>query len=160
MSDDVITSGAVNNRPIPIETIREAVDIVVFSHGPATVEAPEPQCDYPKLCGEHCTYPRYARNGEPTGLVGKVLIQLGFPLKLLLDLDREHEMSELLHPGVKIGRSRNAALIRLGPKGIALLTFFQENQKSGKSWGNLSREAFGPKKLLRRRDMKRRPWRY
>ncbi len=157
MSDEVSTSF---ERLITVDAVKEAVHIVVFTTGPTTREKPEPPCEFGKLCGpQHCRFPRYARDGEPVGLVGKVLIQLGYPIKLLHDLDREHELGEVLHPGVKITSSRNAALCRLGYKGIALLGWLQENQKKD-TWGNLSSTAFGPKKLLRRRDAKRRPWRY
>lgn len=158
MSDELTV---VPDRTITVDMIREAVNLVVFTQGPTTVEAPEPPCDFPKLCGpKHCRFPRYARHGEPVGLVGKTLLQLGYPSKLLLDLDREHELGEVIHPGVKIGNSRNAALARIGPKGMDLLIWLQEQQKSGRTWGDLTMTAFGPKRLLRGRDRKRRPWRY
>lgn len=158
MSDELT---AAPDRMITVDMIKFVVQAVVYGAGPTTVEAQEPPCDFPKLCGpEYCRFPRYARNGEPVGLVGKTLMQLGYPLKLLLDMDREHELGEVLHPGIKISNSRNAALSRIGPKGIALLAWLQENQKSGRTWGDMSSTAFGPKKLLRGRDAKRRPWRY
>ncbi len=148
------------DRAITVAHLQEAVGTVVFTAGPKTVEPAEPACSWVSLCGQGgCTFPRYSRNGVPVGLVSRTLVQLGYPVDLVLALDREYEMGEVLHPGVKIGRSRNAALARIGPKGMTLLSWLQDNQKA-KSYGDLLDEAFGPKKLLRFRDARRRPWRY
>ncbi len=155
MPDDLVT-----DRVLTVEHIRTALDALLVD-GKDTVEAPEPVCQWPRLCGpQGCRFPRYARNGDATGLVAKVLLGLGYPVQLLLDLDREYEMSEVLHPGVKIGRSRNAALSRIDERGMALLTYLQDRQKTGVSWGELHRTAFARKKLLRGRDRRRRPWCY
>lgn len=151
----------VSDRALTVQHIKAAWDNLLLREGEDIVEAPEAVCDYPRLCGpEGCRFPRYARGGEPSGLVAKLLIQLGYPVQLLLDLDREYEMSEVLHPGVKIWRSRNAALSRIDERGMALLTYIQDRQKIGKSWGELRRSAFAGRKLLRRRDERRRPWCY
>lgn len=148
-------------RAITVEMVRTAINIVVFESGPRTVESPELPCEYRRLCDEtFCRFPRYSRNGAAVGLVAKVLVQLGYPQQLLLDLDREHEMGEVIHPGVKLRRSRNAALTRIDAKGIELLNYLQEHQKTGVSWGDLSLLAFGPNWTPKLIDRRRRPWLY
>lgn len=138
--------------------MKDAVALVTFHMG-HTVEEPEPTCDLPNLCGPACRYPRYYRNG-PSGLVGNVLVELGYPSELLKALDCEYEIGEVLHPGVKIGRSRNPALNRVEPAALALLGFFQNSQKLGWSWNRIVEEALRPKSWFTRLDARRRPWLY
>lgn len=148
-------------RVIPVTRVRTAIDLVVFAGGPGTVEAPEPPCEFTKLCSaQFCRFPRYSRNGAPTGLIGRILLQLGYPQQLLSDLDREHEIGEVMHPGVKIRRSRNAALCRIDERGMALLGYLQENQKVGISWGDLSALALGASWAPKLIDRRKRPWLY
>ncbi len=155
MSEDTLT------RIITVPMIRNALNLVCF-HAPDQVEEPEPACDWSaKLCPrDQCLFPRYFRDGQANGLTAQVLLGLGYPVELLKDLDREYEMGEVLHPGVKIGRSRNAALGRIVPAGMALLSFLQENQKTGLSWGEIATLAFRPRALLVPKivDSRRRPW--
>lgn len=147
-------------RVIDMDMIHNALNLVTLEQGDY-VEAPEPVCDWPRLCGrEGCRFPRYSRAGEPLGLVAHLLMQLGYPAGLLKELDHEHRMGELLHPGVKIGQSRNLALLRIDNRGMALLTFLQDHQKVGKSWQELAVDAFRPRRTLRRLDARRRPWLY
>jgi hypothetical protein len=153
MSEDTLT------RAITAANVLEAMHLVVLESGDF-VEAPEPVCAWPKLCGEICRFPRYFRNGHPTGLVSHVLLELGYPRDLLKQLDTEYEISEVLHPGVKIGRSRNAALYRVERSGRLLLTFLQERQKLGVSWLDISVEAVRPRRMIRYLDCRRRPWLY
>jgi hypothetical protein len=77
-----------------------------------------------------------------------------------MDLDREYELGEVLHPGVKIGRSRSAALSRIDRQGMALLSFLQDHQKIGWSWNDIAVAAFRPRRMIRRLDARRRPWLY
>lgn len=154
MSEGMLT------RAITLDQLREAIDLVCFRHG-HTVEAPEPVCEWPNLCDQsYCRFPRYARSGEPSGLTAHVLVQVGYPKGLLAELDREFEVGEVLHPGVKIGRSRNAALRRLDRRGRALLGYLQNHQKLGWSWNDIVDQAFRPGWMIKRLDARRRPWLY
>lgn len=147
-------------RPIKAADVIEAMHLVVLDSG-EFVEAPEPVCDWRKLCGDQfCRFPRYFRNGHPAGLVSHVLLELGYPRDLLKQLDTEYEIGEVLHPGVKIIRSRNAALLRVEPSGRKLLGFLQEHQKTGLSWLDISVRAVRPKRMIRYLDARRRPWLY
>lgn len=152
----------VKPRKIHPDDVRTALNLVVFQQGHRTVERQERDCGW-EVCDDNgekiCYFPRYSRNGAPVGLTAKILIQLGYPVQLLLDLDREYEMGEILHPGVKIGRSRNQALARIEPAGKALLTFVQERQKL-MSWGAVSVGAFESSWAPRAVDRRRRPWLY
>lgn len=152
-----------SSRAISVADIHRALDLVVYQGGPATVEQLEPLCGW-DVCSKtgdtFCLFPRYTRDGVAVGLTAKILIQLGYPHQLLLDLDREHELGDILHPGVKIVRSVNAALRRIDPTGIALLAFIQEQQKAGRSWGSITVKAFGPTARPRILDRRRRPWLY
>lgn len=153
-------SEPVTSRAITMDMVHNALNLVTYEN-PNVVEAPGPVCDWPKLCGEvGCRFPRYSRAGSPSGLVSAVLVALGYPVEVLKELDHEHEMGELLHPGVKISRSRNLALLRIDNRGMALLTFLQDHQKVGKSWQELAVDAFRPRRTLRRLDARRRPWLY
>lgn len=148
-------------RTITATDVRNALNLVVFHVGPGTVEAEDPACPYEVCKGERtCLFPRYSRNGVPVGLTARVLMQLGYPLQLLLDLDREHEMGDIFHPGVKIGRSSNAALRRITAAGLSLLSFIQEHQKLGISWGDICLLAFEPRWRPRILDSRKRPWVY
>ena len=154
MSEEVLV------RRIEVAQIKEALDLVCFYSG-TTVEAPEPVCEWPNLCDQNfCRFPRYLRNGAPSGLTAFVLVQLGFPVSLLQELDLEYELGEVLHPGVKIGRSRNPALRRIEWPGRALLAFVQDSQKIGWSWSEVVDRAFRPNWMIPRLDAKRRPWLY
>lgn len=144
---------------ITVERIQEAINMVCYRQG-RTIEGPEPVCDWPKLCGEHCKFPRYYTGAQPTGLVAHVLMELGYPVDLLKALDCEYEISELLHPGVKIGRSRNQALARIVPPGMKLLSYLQNHQKVGWSWNDISLNAFKPRWTVKYLDSRRRPWLY
>lgn len=150
-------------RMIKPDDVRTALNLVVYQQGPRTVERPERDCGW-EVCADNeeriCYFPRYSRNGAAVGLTAKILIQLGYPVQLLLDLDREYEMGEILHPGVKIGRSRNQALARIEPSGVALLTFIQERQKLDLTWGGISLQAIEPSWAPRMVDRRRRPWLY
>lgn len=151
---------ASNWRKIPASTVLEALFTVTIDHG-ALVEAPEPVCDWKNLCGPAgCRYPRYFRGQHPAGLTSHVLLELGYPRDLLKALDTEYEVGEVLHPGVKIGRSRNPALGRIDYSGRALLSFLQERQKLGRSWGDLAAEAVKPRRMIPYLDARRRPWLY
>jgi hypothetical protein len=145
-------------RPITIDRLREALNLLCYHHG-ATVAEPEPVCDWPKLCGPSCRFPRYYRTG-PAGLTARTLIEVGYPTDLLKDLDCEYEVGEVLHPGVKIGRSRNAALTRLGYPGVALLSFVQDHSTIGWSYNKIVLAAFRPRRTIKRLDARRRPWLY
>lgn len=148
-------------RPITVHEVRTAAFMVVYQGGPHTVQDPEPRCNWPKLCGtDGCRFPRYTRNGAPVGLVAMTLIQLGFTPQLLLELDREHQVGEILHPGAKISRSRNSELARVDDKGLKLLQYLQEHQQVGLSWADLLRLAFGPTWSPKFIDRRRRPWLY
>jgi hypothetical protein len=154
MSENTLT------RPITVDKLHEALNLVCFHDGD-TIESPEPPCDWPKLCGDaSCRFPRYYRSRHPVGLTSQVLIEVGYPVDLLKDLDCEYEVGEVLHPGVKIGRSRNAALARLDSQGVALLSYVQNHSKIGWSWNDIVREAFRPRRMIRRLDARRRPWLY
>lgn len=155
--DNTLTRGL-----ITVAAVRSAMDVITVAQT-HRVEGAPPPCDWPKLCTTRsCTYPRYSRDGEPLGLVSLILIQLGYPIQLLKDLDHEHEVGEVIHPGVKIHRSRNQALSRIDSKGVALLSFVQTHQESGQStWINASVKAFTPPALRPAFiDKKRRPWLY
>jgi len=147
------------NRSITVDMVHEALNLACFHYG-TTVEAAEPACDWPRLCGSSCQFPRYHRGGLPVGLTAQVLIELGYPTDLLKELDREYEMSEVLHPGVKIARSRNLALRRIEPAGLYLLAFLQDNQKNNWSWNKIAETAFKPRWMIKRLDARRRPWLY
>jgi hypothetical protein len=150
----------VAQRRITTAMVQEALHLVVFD-SPLTVQSAEPPCAWPRLCGERsCQFPRYFRDGAPAGLVARILLQLGYSTELLKDLDREHEVGEVVHPGVKIDRSRNAALRRIDDDGVKLLGFLQERQSGGLSWSALTVAALGPRPLLAFMDRRRRPWRY
>lgn len=147
-------------RELPARAVLEALYAVTVDHNDV-VEPPEPVCAYESLCGPAgCRYPRYFRSLQPAGLVAHVLIELGYPRDLLKALDAEYEVGELLHPGVKIGRARNPALLRIDKPGRALLTFLQDRQKLGRSWGALAVEAVRPRWMIPYLDMRRRPWLY
>lgn len=143
---------------IDARTVRLAMDLVTYE-APDTVESPE-KCPWNRLCGDWCRFPRYVRQGEPWGLVAAILTQLGFGLDVLKQLDTEYEVGEVLHPGVKIGRSRNKAIGRIDPAGIALLAFLQEHQRSGLTWNAITIEAIRPRRTIKYVDSKRRPWLY
>jgi hypothetical protein len=147
-------------RQITVDMIHQALNLVTFHHG-ERVEAPELPCAWKRLCDEnYCRFPKYFRNGSPTGLTAHVLMELGYPSTLLRDLDCEYEVGEVLHPGVKIGRSRNAALGRIDRRGIALLAYLQDHQKVGWSWSDIADKAFQPRWMIARLDKRRRPWLY
>jgi hypothetical protein len=154
MSEHVIA------RSIGKDQLKHAVDLVCFHHG-ETVEAREPVCEWPNLCDQNfCRFPRYTRNGEPVGLIAHVLVQLGLPMRLLKELDTEYEIGEVLHPGVKIYRSRNPMLERFDFSALRLLVFMQEHQKIGWSWNDIVDAAFRPARMTRFLDKRRRPWLY
>lgn len=155
MPEEMLAGG----RLISAKMVLEALHMVAFRAG-GTVEQLEPECDWPRLCGRNCQFPRYFRDGKPNGLVAHVLVELGYPTGLLKELDVEYEMSEVLHPGVKIGRSRNPALLRIDRSGRRLLSFMQERQKLGRSWNQLSVEAIKPRLMIPYLDARRRPWLY
>lgn len=145
---------------ITVDKIRLALDVVCYRRG-ATVEMPEPPCGHDKLCGDlFCRFPRYYTGEHPAGLTAHVLIQLGYPVDLLKALDCEYEVGEVLHPGVKIGRSRNPALGRIVRPGMALLSYLQDHQKCGWSYNDITYEAFRPRWTIRFLDARRRPWLY
>lgn len=147
-------------RKIGVDTVHRALNLVTYHDGD-TVEALEPACEWPKLCEQRfCRFPRYWRDGGPSGLTAHVLAELGFGSSVLKALDREYELGELLHPGVKIGRSRNAALGRLDERSVALLAFLQNHQKVGWSWSEIAVQAFRPRWMIQRLDKRRRPWLY
>ena len=144
---------------ISVDRVCQAVNRVVFDK-PAQVEAPAQHCAFPRLCGKtRCRFPRYF-DGEPVGVVANTLIRLGFSSTLLKDLDCEYEMGELIHPGVKIGNSRNQALARIDPKGMALLAWLQAQGKHRLTLSQLHVQAFRPRKGMRYFDRRRRPWLY
>lgn len=148
------------SEQITVDTLHEALHLICYHDGDM-VESPEPFCDWPRLCGDaSCRFPRYYRSGHPVGLTSRVLLKVGYPVDLLKDLDCEYEVGEVLHPGVKIGRSRNAALARLGRQGVALLGFLQDHQKVGWSWNDIVVAAFRPRRMIKRLDQRRRPWLY
>lgn len=150
-----------DTRSISAHMVQTAISVIVSHHGASTVEAPAPACDWPRLCApQPCRYPRYSRDGRPCGLVARVLIQLGYPQHLLEDLDREHSVGDVLHPGVVLIESRNAALSRIEASAMALLGFLQARQYQGHSWGHLCTLAFGPRWGFTFRDRRRRPWLY
>lgn len=144
---------------ITVDKIQEALNLVCYHDG-ETVEGPEPQCEWVKLCGPACRFPRYCTGRGPTGLTAAVLVELGYPIDLLKSLDCEYEVSEVLHPGVKIGRSRNQALARIVPPGMKLLSFVQDHQKVGWSWNQIVLAAFRPRRTVKYLDGRRRPWLY
>ncbi len=145
---------------ITVDHLHNALNLVTFT-APNTVERPEPACRWPKLCGQDfCRFPRYQREGLAAGLVSSVLLKVGYLVDLLKALDCEYEIGGVIHPGVKIARSRNRALKRIVRPGIALLGFLQEHQKSGMSWSQISVEAFRPRKMVQFLDVRRRPWLY
>jgi hypothetical protein len=147
-------------RQITSELVMAAVHLATYRQ-PDLVEDREPVCEFSRLCGPTgCRFPRYQRAGEPTGLVAHVLLELGYPQDLLKALDTEYEVGEVLHPGVKIGRSRNAALARVDNPGMDLLVFLQERQKDGRSWAELGVLAIRPRRTLKSLDRGRRPWLY
>lgn len=153
-------SEVITDRIITVDIVHAALNLVTYEH-PEHVEPQEPVCDWRKLCGDHgCKFPRYSRGGKPVGLTAHLLIQLGYPLDLLKALDFEFEIGELLHPGVKIGQSRNLALLRLDSKAMALLVFLQNHSKLGRSWSELAVDAFRPRRMIKRLDARRRPWLY
>ncbi len=148
------------SRIITVGAVKNALNLVTY-HEPTHIEDPEPVCEWPRLCAEdYCRFPRYHRAGQPVGLVANVLIQVGLPIEVLKELDREYEIGEVLHPGVKIGRSRNAALSRIDRRGVALLSYLQDNQKVGWTWGEIGLQAFRPRWMIKRLDARRRPWLY
>lgn len=140
------------------DTVRAAMDLVTFQ-APHTEELSE-RCAWDKLCGPVCRFPRYLRGGKPNGLVATILIELGFGLSVLKELDTEYELGEVLHPGVKIERSRNAAIARIEPSGLALLAFLQENPGGGRTWNEITIDAIRPGWTIKYFDAKRRPWLY
>lgn len=147
-------------RRITVDMLHNALNLVTYHFG-AVLEGPEPPCDWTRLCGQRfCRFPRYHRKGEPIGLTAHVLVELGMPVQLLRDLDCEYEVGEVLHPGVKIGRSRNAALSRVDRPGVALLSYLQDHQKIGWDWQRIAVQAFRPRWMIRRLDARRRPWLY
>lgn len=150
----------VTNRQITVDMIHEALNLVTFHYGDR-VEEPERKCVWTRLCGpEHCRFPRYYRDGLPHGLVANVLAQLGYPHDLLKAMDMEYEISEVIHPGVKIGRSRNQALARIDSRGVALLEYLQNHQKCGWSWKQIADSAFRRRWMITFLDRRRRPWLY
>lgn len=154
MSDELLLT-----RTITVDNIHQALNILVFLD-PDHIDDPAPTCVWPKLCGESCQFPSYLRDNGPAGFVAGILIQLGYPLDLLKALDCEYEMGEVMHPGVKIHRSRNKALCRIDPRGIELLRFLQSNERSGQSRAHLTLEAFKPRRMVPYLDARRRPWLY
>lgn len=155
MPDDLLTKpGAIS-----VDMVCRAVQAVAFKT-PARIEAPYFHCVYPRLCGKaSCRFPRYY-DGEAQGIVACTLLKLGLPVSLLKDLDTEYEVGEVLHPGVKIANSRNAALTRIDPKGMALLAWLQEQGKHRVHWHRLHLRAFTPRKGMKWTDKKKRPWLY
>lgn len=146
-------------RHISVAALHEALNQICANVG-GTVEAPEPVCEWRRLCGDQgCRFPRYYRHGA-SGLTARILLEVGLPVDLLLALNREYEVGELLHPGVKIGRSRNAALARIDRPGVALLSFIQDHQKVGWSYDDIAIAAFRSRRMIRRLDARRRPWLY
>lgn len=158
MSEDTLTRIR-KAQIITVPRIKEAIDLVCFHQG-STVEGPEPGCDWKKLCGQSCHFPRYYNGRGPVGLTANVLVELGYPVDLLKSLDCEYEISEVLHPGVKIGRARNPALLRIVEPGRKLLTFLQDHQKVGWSWNQIALAAFRPRRTIKYLDNRRRPWLY
>lgn len=149
------------DRQITVDMVHNALNLWTLPPMGYTVEGPEPACDWPRLCHENfCRFPRYLRDGEPNGLVACLLIELGYPLDLLKDLDVEYELGEVLHPGVKIGRSRNPALTRIDRPALKLLAYLQDAQKIGWSWSDIAAYAFRPRWMIARLDKRRRPWLY
>jgi hypothetical protein len=147
-------------RAINVDRVHEALNLAAFHYG-STVEDPEPQCEFSQLCDQgFCRFPRYSRDGLPAGLTANVLAGLGLPIEVLKDLDWEYEVGEVLHPGVKVARSRNAALRRIDEPGMALLAFLQDHQKVGWSWSKIAEQAFRPRWMIPRLDSRRRPWLY
>lgn len=145
---------------LTLDRVRQALNLVVYE-GAGRVDKPGPPCDWPRLCSKTaCWFPHYFRDGEPTGLIAHTLIQLGYPVALLKDLDVEYEMGEVIHPGVKIYNSRNVALLRIEPTAMKLLGWLQDRRKSGMTWGELHCAAFTPYRVLGPFDRKRRPWLY
>lgn len=159
MSDDTLVRLR-QAQIITVDRIHQALNLLCFQNG-TMVEAPELRCEYPKLCGRvSCTFPRYYYGAFPAGFTARVLIELGYPVDLLKALDCEFEEGEVLHPGVKIGRSRNMALTRIVEPGIRLLTFVQDHQKIGWSWNDIVLRAFRPRRTVKLVDQRRRPWLY
>lgn len=155
MPDDVLTQ----NGAISVDKVCQALNRVIFET-PQRQEVPPAQCAWPRLCGKgSCRFPRYF-DTEPRGVVGKTLIRLGFPSTVLKELDTEYKVGEVLHPGVEIDRSRNQALTRIDPRGIALLAWFQDQAKHRLTWSQLHVRAFKPRKGLKYFDRKARPWLY
>lgn len=157
MSEDTLTG---LRRTISVDQVHEALNLVTYHDGDV-VEGPEPVCEWSSLCGSRfCRFPRYFAAGGPSGLVANVLVELGYPHGLLKALDCEYEVGEVLHPRVKIGRSRNSALARIDRRGVALLAYMQDHQKVGWSWSDIAYHAFRPRWTITRLDARRRPWLY
>lgn len=144
---------------INVEMVAQAVGRVAFS-SPVCVEKYAAACAWPRLCGKQfCTYPRYF-DGAPQGIVARTLIELGYPVAMLKDLDTEYRVGEVLHPGVEIDKSRNQALTRIDAKGMALLAWFHTQAKHQLIFSQLHVKAFRPRRGLRLLDRRDRPWLY
>lgn len=148
-------------QTITADMVKNALGLVTYHHG-EVVERAEPVCEWPKLCGDTgCRFPRYQRGGGPVGLTAHVLTELGYPLDVLKELDHEYEVGEVMHPGVKIARSRNAALARIDNRGMALLAFLQDNQKTARPWQAIAAAAYRPVyRFIPVLNARRRPWLY
>lgn len=150
MSDDTRTD-------IGVPQIRAALDTAVHSD-PHHIEFPPPICDWPRLCGPTCRFPRYLHHGQAHGLTATVLIHLGYNSDLLKALDCEYEIGELIHPGVKIHHSRHKALTRIHPDGLQLLAYLQNRQHTRHTWTRISAQALRRNRLLPFLDVRKRPW--
>lgn len=100
---------------------------------------------------------RYLDNGQPSCLLARVLVKLGFSAGVLQELDREYPTGEIIHAGVPISASRHPALVKIDPIAMRLLQFVQDQQDVGRDWTAVVRAAFR-RSPLRGIWERKRPW--
>lgn len=105
--------------------------------------------------------PRYLdADGEPGSLVAHLLIEIGFDLTFLRQLDHEFPLGHIFDSGVRIDESRHPALAEFEPAALKLLAYLQDLQDGGLPWMDCYLDAFAkPNRLVPAKYVReRRPW--
>lgn len=138
-------------RPISAAEVKEVLFAVVQT---------DPERVDPRTTADEVR-PRYLdADGDPDSLVAHVLMEIGFDMIFLRQLDAEFPLGHIFDSGVRIDESRHPALAEFEPAALKLLAYLQDLQDGGLPWMDCYLDAFAkPNRLVPTKYVReRRPW--